>query len=217
MTTPQGWRVGHHGRDQMFYEERVQGTWQRLAIDGEMLLGPAHHVIYFASPEQWLQYPEWARHRRAEIISRIMSEFRRPDYEYDGVTVPPFTPSGSRAQEPDAPPRPQPPSPPASGAWRATPGAAAGATAQQLRALRFAIVIVLSIAAGMGWLVIRGVTTGTTNLPAKRPSQMRAVMRVQEPAMYWVAIGVYAALGVTTLGLGLWGARQWITLQRSSA
>ena len=44
----------------------------------------AHHVIYFASPQAWLQYPEWARYRRDEIIARIKSEFRMPGYEYDG-------------------------------------------------------------------------------------------------------------------------------------
>lgn len=79
-----GWRVGHSGRDQMYYEELLGGAWQRIAIDGEMLMGPAHHVIYFASPEKWQSYPEWARGRRDEIISRIKSEFAPPDYEYYG-------------------------------------------------------------------------------------------------------------------------------------
>ena len=44
----------------------------------------AHHVIYFASPQAWLQYPEWARYRHDQIIARIKSAFHRPDYEYDG-------------------------------------------------------------------------------------------------------------------------------------
>ncbi len=76
------WRVGHHGRDMMYYEENISGTWQRIDIDGEMLMGRAHHVIYFASAERWQSYPEWARDRRAEIIARIKGEFREPDYEY---------------------------------------------------------------------------------------------------------------------------------------
>lgn len=80
--TQKGWRVGHRGRDVMYYEERIDGAWQRLDIDGEMLLGRAHHVIYFASEETWQTYPAWARHRREEIIARIKSEFRPPDYEY---------------------------------------------------------------------------------------------------------------------------------------
>lgn len=79
-----GWRVGHQGRDCMYYEERIAGRWERLEISGEMLMGPAHHVIYFASPAQWADYPAWARLRRAEIIQRIKSAFRAPDYEYHG-------------------------------------------------------------------------------------------------------------------------------------
>ena len=84
-----GWRVGHRGRDQMYYEELREGTWQGIGIDGEMLTGRAHHVIYFASEETWQGYPEWARPRREEIIARIKSRFREPDYEYqEGGTVP---------------------------------------------------------------------------------------------------------------------------------
>ncbi len=45
------WRVGHVGRDGIFYEEYREGRWERLEISGEMLLGRAHHVIYFDSPE----------------------------------------------------------------------------------------------------------------------------------------------------------------------
>ena len=79
------WRVGHQGRDSMYYEEWCDGTWQRLILSGEMLMGRPHHVIYFASPEQWRKYPEWARNRREEIIQRIKSEFTEPDYQYDGA------------------------------------------------------------------------------------------------------------------------------------
>jgi hypothetical protein len=77
-----GWRVGHFGRDSMFYDELVDGSWQRLQIDGEMLTGRAHHIIYFATEAEWMNYPAWAQNRRDEIISRIKSEFREPDYEY---------------------------------------------------------------------------------------------------------------------------------------
>jgi hypothetical protein len=75
-----GWRVGHVGRDAMFYEEFRDGAWHRIEIDGEMLTGKAHHVIYFGS----IRFPEWASGRRDEIITRIKSEFHSPDYEYDG-------------------------------------------------------------------------------------------------------------------------------------
>lgn len=83
-----GWRVGHHGRDMMYYEERHGRSWQRIDISGEMLTGRAHHVIYFADEAAWRGYPEWARHRRDEIIARIKSRFREPDYEYDESAFP---------------------------------------------------------------------------------------------------------------------------------
>jgi hypothetical protein len=80
-----GWRVGHRGRNGMYYEEIRDGAWQRIDIDGEMLTGRAHHVIYFASDERWNDYPEWVHGRRDEIISQIKSEFREPDYDYNGA------------------------------------------------------------------------------------------------------------------------------------
>lgn len=79
------WRVGHKGRDAMYYEELHDGSWERMEIDGEMLMGRAHHVIYFDSTEKWLQQPEWAQGRRDEIIARIKSAFQEPDYEYYGA------------------------------------------------------------------------------------------------------------------------------------
>ncbi len=69
----------------MYYEEFWADSWQRIEIDGEMLTGRAHHIIYFDSPERWQSYPEWARDRRDEIIGRIKSQFREPDYEYEGT------------------------------------------------------------------------------------------------------------------------------------
>lgn len=76
-----GWRVGHIGRDAMFYEEFRDGAWQRFEIDGEMLAGKAHHVIYFTTT----RFPEWTNERRDDIIGRIKSEFHPPDYEYVGA------------------------------------------------------------------------------------------------------------------------------------
>jgi hypothetical protein len=74
-----GWRVGHQGRDQMFYEELRDGRWERIDLDGEMLVGRAHHVIYFSSS----RFPDWAESRREEIVARIKTEFRPPSYEYE--------------------------------------------------------------------------------------------------------------------------------------
>lgn len=76
------WRVGHRGRDEMYYEEVVNGRWERIWIDGEMLCGKAHHVIYFPSDTQWEKFPDWTRGRQVEIVARIKQEFAPPGYEY---------------------------------------------------------------------------------------------------------------------------------------
>lgn len=176
------WRVGHTGRDMMYYEERHGGGWQRISIDGEMLMGRAHHVIYFAGPERWRSYPEWARHRRDEVIARIKSEFREPDYEYaDGGTT------GAMTSAPA----------PSSGA------AAHRMTPSQLRALLLTLAILLGITAFMAWLVYGGLQKDETWWPAKRASQQRIVSRAQEPAMFWTSISVYAGVGLGTFGLAV--------------
>jgi len=173
------WRVGHRGRDGMYYEEQHAGAWQRIDIDGEMLTGRAHHVIYFASPEAWQRYPEWARHRREEIIARIKSKFRPPDYEYDdrGSALP------------------------------ANP-VALKTTPKQWRALALIIAILLVLTGGMGWLVKSGLDRETTWLPMKRASMQRTVSRQAEPATFWLAIGIYSIAGLGAGGLALWMLRE---------
>jgi len=79
-----GWRVRHAGRDAFLYEELRDGAWVAIAVEGEMLVGRPHHVV-FAPAQTWRVYPQWARDRRDEIISRIKSQLRPPDYEYDGA------------------------------------------------------------------------------------------------------------------------------------
>lgn len=170
------WRVGHTGRDMMYYEEQRDGAWQRIAIDGEMLMGRAHHVIYFASPEQWQQYPGWARHRRDEIIARIQSAFREPDYEYAG---------GGGTGVP------------------ASRVAAHSMTPSQFRALLVTLVILLGITGLMAWLVQSGLQKNETWWPSKRASLSRTVTRGREPAMFWTSIGVYTAIGLGTFGLAV--------------
>ena len=75
------WRVGHVGRDMMYYEEFRDGAWQRISVDGDMLTGRAHHVIYF----NHITIPAWAEGRRDEIFERIKTGFPEPDYEYDDI------------------------------------------------------------------------------------------------------------------------------------
>ena len=179
------WRVGHRGRDAFYYEERHGGAWQRLEIDGEMLAGRPHHVIYFSSDDAWQRYPAWARHRRDAIIARITSEFRPPDYEYVNDVSPtggaplrvPVYPAGN-------PVRPKP-----------------------SRALAIAMVVLLTVAGGMFWLVQSGIGKGETYFPSNKGSLRRIVSREAEPALFWVSIGLYAAIGGGTLGLAVWGFR----------
>lgn len=194
MTTAEqrGWRVGHQGRDRMYYEELRDGAWERLDIDGEMLMGRAHHVIYFASPEQWLRYPVWARARRDEIIARITSEFREPDYEYDGLSGA-ASPSPSPIARSLVPPVP--------------PARKGTASRSENRALFVAMLALLVLAAGMAWLVLSGVARGETYLPIKSAVLRRTVSRDNEPAMFWVSTGVYTIIGAGSLVLGVIAAR----------
>ena len=186
------WRVGHQGRDQMYYEELRDGVWERIDVDGEMLMGRAHHVIYFATPERWREYPRWASTRRDEIIARISSEFREPDYEHFGARA-----GGAIAPGPVEPNV----SPPASRATTTAPPPAGQ------RALLVAVLLLFAVAGAMGWLVTRGVVRGETFYPSKRAYLRRAVSREQEPGMFWVSIGVYAVIGAGTLTLGVLGVR----------
>lgn len=189
------WRVGHQGRDRLYYEERRGGAWQRLAIDGEMLTGPAHHVIYLASPERWQHYPEWAHARRAEIIARIQSEFRAPDYEYlEANDAAASTPASvAYATSPNSPP---------------TRAARVSASTQGRRALTVAVLLLLSITIAMAWLVARGIHQGETYFPSKRVSQQRVVTRAEEPATFWLALGLYSVISLGALGLSAWGIRE---------
>lgn len=181
--TARGWRVGHRGRDMMFYEELVDGVWQRLEIDGEMLTGRAHHVIFFDGPARWASKPAWARHRRDEILGRIKSEFRAPDYEYmeyDGLPAP--------AVPPPAP---------------ATPVLPPATLRQNLAALLF-VAILAALAAYAGWQFHKGWSTGTTFLPHKRPSLQRTVTHDREPATYWLCMGVFGLVAVSSAAGACW-------------
>ena len=166
----------------MYYEERRGGQWQRIDIDGEMLLGEAHHAVYLASPERWRHYPDWARDRRDEIVSRIRSEFREPEYDYRGELggVPVARPQSRRSAEAD-------------GSSRKT---------------IWGVAIGLLLFAGvMAWLVWHGLDSGETWWPAKYSGARRLVTRLADPAMYWTALALYTALGFGSLGLLGWGYR----------
>lgn len=190
----------------MYYEERIDGTWQRIEVQGEMLMGPAHHVIYFASTADWQRYPDWARGRRDEIIARIKTEFHAPDYEYFGGEPTGASPSIAPRQvkvEPSA-------NPPVVKTSRPAPVRGMGA-------LLLVIVLMLTISGITAGLVTSGIAKGETMLPLKRATLRRTVIRAEEPGLYWLSIGVYAVIGLGTLGLGVWciGERRKIQEGRS--
>jgi hypothetical protein len=173
------WRVGHTGRDMMYYEENHDGIWQRIAIDGEMLTGRAHHIIFFANEETWQRYPEWARHRRHEIISRIKSQFREPDYEYAG--------GGSASSS-------------VSSATPAVPPRLPTNDGSVLPALAFLI----GIAAVCFWFAARGLERGEIRLPIKHNPAHRMVTHAEKPVLFWTSLGTFALLGSGSSALALW-------------
>ena len=204
-----GWRVGHVGRDETYYEELRDGRWERIRIGGEMLTGRAHHVIYFASPREWLAHPAWARHRRDEIVARVRSAFRPPDYEYAGDGA-----GGTGAgTAPDAAGGAPPAAAHAAHATRPTTSDARRAPgpslpASQRAALLGAVALLLLVSAAMAWLVGHGLADGATWLPAARATQRRVLLRAEEPFAFWVSLVLYAAIGGATFGLAAWGFRE---------
>lgn len=80
-----GWRVGHQGRDSMFYDELIDGHWERIQIDGEMQGGDGdpQHVVWFPTEDQWAMLPRWTEGRREQILNRVQGELRPPRYEYE--------------------------------------------------------------------------------------------------------------------------------------
>lgn len=176
-----GWRVGHQGRDRMYYDEWRDGRWQRLDIDGEMLMGEAHHAVYLAAPDRWRHYPEWARDRRDEIVARIRSAFTAPAYEYgpEASGVPP------------SPSRPPP----------------AAVTPSQRSATRIVAMVLVLFALAMAWLVWHGLDSGQTWWPARQKMARHIVTRVADPAMYWTALALYTTVGLGALALLGWGRR----------
>lgn len=204
-----GWRVGHRGRDLMVYEEWRDGAWQRIDISGEMLIGDAHHAIYFASPQRWLEYPEWARHRRDEIMARIKSAFRPPDYTYADDQPPtggasPASALGGQPAPAATASRPPPAGPPQ------RPLAVEPRRPRLNTAVGIAVTVLLAVSVATGGLVGHGLIADETFLPIKRATLQRVVVRQEEPVAFWMSLGLYSALGIGTLGAAVWLLRETV-------
>jgi hypothetical protein len=178
----EGWRVGHTGRDMMFYEEKLGGRWERLEISGEMLTGAAHHVIYFRGAEGWEAYPDWARGRREEIIARIKNRFHAPEYEYqeDG------RPASAYA-----------------GAPVAAEPVVARAPMKKDGSILMPVAALLLIAAGAFWLVHDGIKEGEVGSIAKY-QRSRMFSREADTALFWTTISVLGVVGAGCTGFAGW-------------
>ncbi len=92
-----GFRVIHYGRDSVRYDELCGGQFRSIEFGGEME-GDSPHIIYLPSAAIWRDTaPEWAHDRRDEIIARLKSEFREPNYEYVGTPFAPPSPNSHNA------------------------------------------------------------------------------------------------------------------------
>ena len=80
-----GWRVGHRGRDSFFYDEIVEGKWERILIDGQMPFSSCEvqHVVWFPSEAEWSKFPAWTVGRRDLILQRMKQELAPPSYQYE--------------------------------------------------------------------------------------------------------------------------------------
>jgi hypothetical protein len=190
------WRVGHTGRDQMYYEELVEGSWERISVDGEMLLGRAHHAIFFRSPEAWKSLPGWAQGRRTEIIARIKSQFREPDYEYygDGDEG---TGSGLGVAPGDSPADPVP---------VAMSQCAVPAVPRQgsKKGLYFSVLVLLAVSVGAFWYANKSVKEGKTTLPTRHGGSGHPVFLKEDPVLFWTCVGAYGVAGMASTGLAAW-------------
>ncbi len=71
-----------------------------------------------------------------------------------------------------------------------------------------AIIVMLGIAGGTGWLLVRGLANDETWFPSKRISSHRMVDRAREPVMFWMAVGLYGVLCCGSAGFAGWLARE---------
>ncbi len=88
------------------------------------------------------------------------------------------------------------------------------ATAKQRAALLAVIIILLGIAGGMSWLVVRGLQRGETAMPSRRASLQRAILQQEEPTSYWAALSVYTLIGLGSGAAALWATREAWHLRR---
>lgn len=70
-----GWRVGRQGRDQLLYDKLREGKWERIDVDGAILEGTPHHVIYLSSTV----FPLWGKSARKRLSSASRASCEHQD------------------------------------------------------------------------------------------------------------------------------------------
>ncbi len=75
-----GWRVTCASPVGWAYEEKRDGVWEGITFPelGDFREPP--HVIDLGAASKWEAHPAWMRDRRDEIITRVRSELKRPQF-----------------------------------------------------------------------------------------------------------------------------------------
>lgn len=84
-----GWRLRCLRAGNWAYEERKGPEWRRGFVLSEVTdyREPPHHLQIMNSA-RWTEYPDWTHGRREEILSRIRSELKEPDYVLQDANPP---------------------------------------------------------------------------------------------------------------------------------
>lgn len=75
-----GWKIKNHGEGKLQYSELDQNkTWRTLMFEIDRYSSgvPRHTLIVDSN---WETYPNWAKSRREEILNRIKSVLKEPEY-----------------------------------------------------------------------------------------------------------------------------------------
>jgi hypothetical protein len=75
-----GWRIKARPAGAFAYEEQRDGSCVGFTMDEITdYREPPHHLQIMCST-RWTEYPEWTHGRRNQILGRIRSELKEPDY-----------------------------------------------------------------------------------------------------------------------------------------
>lgn len=75
-----GWRLLCVSPDGWRYEEKHAEAWTGFLMSEQMDFREPPHHLEIMSSSRWSEYPEWTHGRREEILARIRSELKEPNY-----------------------------------------------------------------------------------------------------------------------------------------